>query len=157
MDLHYRRAEKSDAERLVELYNQAFEADYLRYGECNAYGRSREQMEESIERYPKEIIVLGDEPVGVISAQAQGNGAYFVGCLCVIPAYQGRGIGTQAMRHLEDSLPDWTRIELCTPADKAENVAFYTKKCGFRAGDTHLDGHVTLVQLTKERTKETRR
>lgn len=33
INLHYRKAEKSDARLLIEIYNSAFNDDYVRYGE----------------------------------------------------------------------------------------------------------------------------
>ena len=38
MELNYRKAVQDDAELLIEMYNAAFHADYIRYGECPAYG-----------------------------------------------------------------------------------------------------------------------
>ena len=69
INLHYRKAEKSDAELLIDIYNSAFYDDYVRYGECPAYGRTVEQMENSIESFPKEIVISDNIPVGVISVE----------------------------------------------------------------------------------------
>jgi len=51
----YKCAEISDADVLIEIYNSAFYDDYIRYGQCPAYGRSRENMEQSVKDYPKII------------------------------------------------------------------------------------------------------
>lgn len=45
MELNYRKAVQDDAELLIEMYNAAFHADYIRYGECPAYGKTKEAME----------------------------------------------------------------------------------------------------------------
>lgn len=74
MGLNYVKAKKEDADLLIELYNASFYADYMRYGECPAYGRSRNSMEESIEKFPKHIIYCEDKPIGAFSIVAQGNG-----------------------------------------------------------------------------------
>ena len=150
-NLHYRKAEKSDAELLIDIYNSAFYDDYVRYGECPAYGRTVERMENSIESYPKEIVFCDSTPVGVISTEEKGDGIYYVGCLCVIPEYQGKGIGTQAFRHLLSVCSDWKKFILITPADKEENIRFYTEKCGFRVDGTSMDGNVKVVKFIKER------
>jgi ribosomal protein S18 acetylase RimI-like enzyme len=151
MKLRYRTAGKEDAELLISLYNRSFYADYLRYGECPAYGRSKEDMEASVEQFPKTIISCGETPVGVISALDQGGGRIYLGCLCVIPEYQGRGIGTLAMKRLPEMFPDWKSIELITPADKDENISFYTKKCGFTISGEEMDGNVRVVRFLKLR------
>jgi ribosomal protein S18 acetylase RimI-like enzyme len=147
MNLRYLKAKKEDAELLVEIYNASFYDDYMRYGECPAYGRTRENMEESIEKYPKLIIYYYDIPVGVISVDNRGNGEYYLGCLCVIPNYQGKGVGTQAVKYMLDYYSDWNKITLRTPSDKIENIDFYTKKCGFRIDGTEMDGNVEVVHF----------
>lgn len=35
------------------------------------------------------------------------NRVYEVGCLCVVPEYQGKGIGTQAIRFIKSYYEDW--------------------------------------------------
>ena len=76
---------------------------------------------------------------------------YEVGCLCVIPEYQGKGIGTQAIRFVKSIYEDWERLTLVTPIDKKENVKFYTEKCNFRIESTERDGSVELFRFVAER------
>lgn len=151
MGLNYVKAKKEDADLLIELYNASFYEDYMRYGECPAYGRSRDSMEESIEKFPKHIIYCEDKPIGAFSVVAQGNGEYYLGCLCIVSEYQGKGIGTQAMGFILDYYEDWQKITLITPADKEENIAFYTKKCGFRIDSTEMDGNVRVAHFVLDR------
>lgn len=65
--ISFRKAEKEDAELLIRLYNASFYEDYVKYGECPAYGRSKERMEQSIERFPKQVINYDGHPAGVLS------------------------------------------------------------------------------------------
>ena len=44
----FRKADVSDAELLIHIYDAAFYSDYIRYGECPAYGRTKERMEQSV-------------------------------------------------------------------------------------------------------------
>ena len=145
----YRFSRREDAPLLVQLYNDSFRADYLRYGQCPGYGKTVQQMEESIEQYPKQIILNKGNPVGVLSARELGDDVVYLGCLCVIPEYQGKGIGTLAMEQLERMFPNRKRIELITPADKAENIRFYTQRCGFELVGEEMDGAVRVVKLVK--------
>ena len=151
MTITYRQAVPEDAELLVSIYNAAFYSDYLRYGACPGYGRTREAMEGSIRKYPKFLILCDGEPVGCISCKEQAARVYEIGCLCVVPAFQGKGIGTQAVRFVRERYGDWKRFTLVTPADKRENVRFYTEKCGFRVAGTERDGNVTLTRFIMER------
>lgn len=151
MTVTYRPAETEDAALLADLYNAAFLADYLRYGECPGYGRTPEQMTRSIQEYPKTLILCQGTPVGVLSAREIGEGSVYVGCLCVIPEYQGKGIGTRAMAYLEAIYPQWRQISLVTPADKPENIRFYTQRCGFSLAGEETDGSVQVAKLVKRR------
>ena len=76
---------------------------------------------------------------------------HFMTILCVIPEFQGKGIGTQAIQFLKAHLEDWDTLTLVTPIDKKENVKFYTEKCGFRIESTERDGNVELVRFIAER------
>lgn len=151
MKITYKAAKKEDAELLVRIYNSAFYDDYIRYGECPAYGRSIERMTLSIQQFPKFIISCDETPVGVISYENKGGGHYYLGCLCIIPEYQGKGIGTKAFKYMQSLWTDWTQITLVTPADKEENIRFYTQKCGFSIGDKVLDGNVEVVNFYLKR------
>lgn len=147
VDIQYRKANIEDAELLIKIYNASFYSDYIKYGECPAYGRTKEAMEASIVNYPKFIILYKETPVGVISYENRGNGEYYVGCLCVVPEYQGRGLGTSAFHYMLSMCDDWKRITLVTPVDKKENIKFYTEKCGFSVGSTEMDGNVKVVNF----------
>lgn len=151
MKLRYVKAEKKDADLLVNVYNAAFHADYVKYGECPAYGKAREEMESSIEKFPKLIIFCEENPVGVISVVNRGEGVYYLGCFCIIPEYQGKGIGTHAFHYMLNFYNDWKKITLVTPADKEENIKFYTEKCGFTVDGTEMDGNVKVAHFLLER------
>jgi ribosomal protein S18 acetylase RimI-like enzyme len=83
-------------------------------------------MEESIRVFNKYIIMCDNMPVGCVSSKQMETAVYEVGNLCIIPEYQGKGIGTAAMEFIKTHYQDWKTITLVTPADKTENVRFYT-------------------------------
>ena len=127
MKIEYRKADIADAELLIDIYNSAFYSDYVEYGECPAYGKTKKTMEKSILDYPKFIIMNDHKPVGCVSCKKVEAGTYEVGCLCVIPEFQGKGIGTQAIKYVKSHYGDWDRFTLITPIDKTQNVKFYTE------------------------------
>ena len=149
--IEYRQAAKEDAELLIKIYNASFYDDYLRYGSCPGYGNSKEMMEESIIQHPKYIILCDNDPIGCVSYTKLGRGVYEVACLCIVPGFQGKGIGTKAIRFLKTLLEDWKRLTLVTPIDKKENVKFYAERCGFHIASTERDGSVELARLVNER------
>lgn len=141
----------SDAELLVEIYNASFYNDYIKYGECPAYGKTKEVMEKSIINYPKFLILCDGNPVGCISCKKIVERVYEVGCLCVIPEFQGKGIGTRAIEFVKSYYEDWDKFTLITPIDKSENIKFYTEKCGFNIVSTERDGNVEVARFVLER------
>lgn len=151
MTLAFRTAVPGDAALLVRLYNAAFHADYVRYGRCPGYGKTAQDMLDSLARTHKQILLLDGEPVGVLSYTCEGEGRIYLGCLCVVPAHQGKGLGTRAFSRLLELCPDWRRIRLVTPVDKAENHRFYTQRCGMIAGPVVKDGGVDVVEFTRTR------
>lgn len=151
MEISYRKANIEDVDLLIEIYNASFYSDFLKYGECPGYGKTREEMEKAIKNYPKFIVLHRHIPVGVISYQKRGNGEYYIGCLCIIPEYQGKGIGTSAFRYWQSICDDWKKVELITPIDKEENIKFYTKRCGFDIGAREMDGNVEVVKFYMKR------
>ncbi|MCR4768299.1 MAG: GNAT family N-acetyltransferase [Saccharofermentans sp.] len=154
-ELNYACADIGDAELLIEIYNSAFYDDFVRYGQCQAYGRARENMEQSIEDYPKIIAYDQDKAVGVISYKYEGAGKYYIGCLAVIKEEQGRGIGTSLMKYFMSENPDWKEITLVTPKDNERNIRFYTERFGFEITGEEDDGVVTvlLFKLSRNRDK----
>lgn len=151
MKLEYRQAALTDAELLIDIYNASFYSDYMKYGECPAYGKTKEVMEQSIIDYPKFLILCNGSPVGCISCKEKEKQVYEVGCLCVIPEFQGKGIGTRAIEFIKSFYEDWEKFTLITPIDKSENVKFYTEKCGFHIVSTERDGNVEVVRFVLER------
>ena len=151
MKIEFRKADTADAELLIDIYNASFYNDYIKYGECPAYGKTKEMMEQSIIDYPKFLIIYNSRPVGCISCKEIEEGTYKVGCLCVIPEFQGRGIGTSAMEFVKSYYNDWNRFTLVTPVDKSENVRFYTEKCGFEIQSVEMDGNVEVARFVLER------
>lgn len=101
--------------------------------------------------YPKFIILYKNKPVGSVSCKKVEVGVYEVGCLCVIPEFQGKGIGTEAIQFVTSHYDDWDKFTLITPIDKKENVKFYTEKCGFEIVSAEMDGNVKVVRFVLEK------
>ena len=151
MTIEFRKAGLEDAESLIRIYNASFYDDYRRYGACPGYGLTKERMEASILCRPKYIIYCDHTPVGCVSYAKRDAGVYEIACLCIVPEFQGKGIGTQAIRFLTTILDDWKLLTLVTPIDKEENVRFYTEKCGFQIVSTETAGRVPLARFVLKR------
>jgi ribosomal protein S18 acetylase RimI-like enzyme len=108
-------------------------------------------MEKSIINFPKFIILFNNKPVGCVSCKEVEVGVYEVGCLCVVPEFQGKGIGTQAIKFITSHYENWDKFTLVTPIDKKENVKFYTEKCGFDIVSMEMDGNVKVARFVLEK------
>ena len=97
------------------------------------------------------MILCDGMAVGCISCKAVESDIYEIGCLCVRPEFQGKGIGTAAVAFAKSHYEDWKKFTLITPVDKEENVRFYTEKCGFKIAATEMDGNVKVVRFVLER------
>ena len=151
LKISFRQANIEDAELLIDIYNNSFYSDYVKYGECPGYGRTKEQMEESIKTVPKFVILCDGKPVGCVSCKIADQYEYEVGVLCIVPEYQGKGIGTRAIEFIKRYYEDCMRFTLVTPTDKKQNIKFYTEKCGFRIMSAEKDGHIELTRFIFER------
>ena len=151
MEIEYRKACVEDAELLIDIYNAAFYSDNMKYGECPGYGKTKEMMTQSITDFIKFVILCDQKPIGAISCKKVEAKQYEVGCLCIIPEFQGMGIGTKAFHFALSYFGDWEKFSLITPVDKEENVKFYTKKCLFDIDSVEMDGNVKVFRFVRER------
>ena len=129
----------------VENSHSAFYDDFIRYGQCQAYGRSEENMKKSVLEFPKILAYDQGKAVGVISYKEEAPGKCYIGCLAVVKEEQGRGIGTLLMKHFMSEHPDWQELTLVTPKDNERNIRFYTKRFGFDIVGEEVDGTVTVL------------
>lgn len=148
MNIEFVRATADDVAQLIEVQNLSFYADYVKYGECPGYRHSTESMTNIIQNKIVYKICCDGQTVGDIIVKDNGAGNYFLGCLCVVPDYENRGIGQVAMRFLETEFPNARVWTLETPADKCRNHYFY-KKMGYQIIKEYMDGSVKIVLFEK--------
>ncbi len=82
-------------------------------------------------------------PVGFIRAVGDGITVLFIQDLLVLPAYQGRGIGTALLRAMSERYPDVYQTQLLTD-DTEETRAFY-RAAGFTPADAM--GCISFVRM----------
>ena len=149
MDVKIERATVDDVDQLIEVQNKSFYSDFVKYGECPGYHHSRESMTKIVLNRITYKILCDDQIVGDIIVRDKGEHLYFLGGLCVIPEYENKGIGQQAIKLLEHDFPDAIQWSLETPADKKRNHYFY-KKMGFEITKEYMDGSVKIVLFEKK-------
>ena len=131
MHIRFEHAVSDDADTLIAVQNQAFYSDFIQYGVCPGYNRSHDSMIASISRRHVYKILCDEVVIGNIIVRDEGNGDYYLGCICIVPEHENKGIGQLAMQFIDSHFPDAKRWSLETPADKARNHYFY-KKHGYK-------------------------
>ncbi len=127
MNIQFQCAVLEDIDTLISVQNQSFYSDFIKYGVCPGYNRSHKSMTESISIHHIYKILCDGVVVGDIIVRDNGNGNFYLGCICVIPDYENKGIGQLAMRFIDDCFPDAKHWSLETPSDKLRNHYFYKK------------------------------
>lgn len=155
-EIVYRRAQESDAEKIVDFYNfVGGETSYLSFEKDEYPMNVDEQREEIVSLKDKKASIMllamdGDEITGIATIHSSAKiKARHDGELGIVVAkkYQGQGIGTELIRQLIE----WakgngvtTRISLDTRADNVKAVELYMKFGfiveGCRKNSTLLDG-----------------
>jgi ribosomal protein S18 acetylase RimI-like enzyme len=149
MEIRFEKAELTDVEELINIRNSCFYEDYIRYGECPGYNLSKEKMTEIILTRKLYNVICDNKIVGSISVKDIKEEAYYIGCLCVIPEYENKGIGQATLKFIESEFPSVKVWTLETPADKLRNHYFY-KKAGFKIVRQFMEGTVRLVEFEKK-------
>lgn len=130
MNISIERAVPEDAERLVHVQIAAFHYDSELYPGVETGGPpgydSVPHMLEKIERDECYIILDAGRCIGGLVLFDKGNGHYHLDVIFIDPAYQNRGIGSQAIQFIEQVYPAncWT---LDTPQWAVRNQHFYEK------------------------------
>lgn len=149
MKIEFIRATVEDANNLIEIQNQSFYEDYIKYGECPGYNHSKESMTNIIINRITYKIIYNNQIVGDIIVKDNHDSTYHLGGLCVIPDYENKGIGQEAIKFIENQFSDATIWTLETPADKKRNHYFY-KKAGYAIVKQYMVDSVKIVLFEKK-------
>jgi GNAT superfamily N-acetyltransferase len=151
MSVVFKRAEPHDTEALVRVAIAAFHHDSILYPEIEIGGppgyESAAVMRQKIAEDECHKIVEGERIIGGIVVFVKGNGHYHLDLLFISPDYHNHGIGTQAMRFIEDTYPA-TRWTLDTPTWASRNIHFYEKLGYVKVGEFE-DDDTTLIAYEK--------
>ncbi|MGI6656883.1 MAG: GNAT family N-acetyltransferase [Desulfobulbus sp.] len=145
------RAERSDAETILELQKIAYESEARLYNDWSIppLTQSVASLLEDFESHVILKAVQDGRIVGSVRAKVR-NGKYVIGRLFVHPAYQGQGIGSMLLGEIEKSAPaSVSRCELFTGCRSEANLRLYVRH-GYTVTRTEsLSLAVTLTFLEK--------
>ncbi|MDP4143064.1 MAG: GNAT family N-acetyltransferase [Bacillota bacterium] len=148
MNIKIERATLDDIDPLINVQNQSFYGDYIRYGECPGFNHSSETMASIILNRIVYKIMLDDQIVGDFIVRDNYDNTYYLGGLCIIPECENRGIGQKAIKFVESEFPNATLFTLETPLDKTRNHYIY-KKLGYSIAHEYRAGSIKLVLFQK--------
>jgi GNAT superfamily N-acetyltransferase len=141
--IRFKRAGKGDAKTLARISWRAFDNDvhYGAPGKGGPPGYKSEQWQGRMIRFNEYYKILDDyRTIGGFIVFDKGNGHYELGRIFIDPDYQNRGIGTQAMKFMEENFPKARQWTLGTPRWNKRTQHFYEKMGFIKIGADGRDG-----------------
>ena len=119
----------ADYPLLASIGHEAFHADKLAYGKGPEIYENPAFLLPILAREDDTLrkLMVGEETIGFVLTYSRTDTSRWVGCLCLLPAWQGKGYGSQALRLVEDAYPQAMQWGLDTPAASEQNVRFYQR------------------------------
>lgn len=151
MSLSFERATPADAETLVRVQIVSFHSDAALYpGQEEDGPPGYDSVEHALTKIRDDIcyrITHDGATIGVIIIVDAGDGHMHLDVLAIEPAFQNRGIGTAALRFIEQAHPArrWT---LDTPGYATRNHYFYERLGYVKVGEEEHPS-VTLFAYEK--------
>lgn len=140
MNVSFERAAPDDVEALVQAQIRAFHYDSVLYpgveeGGPPGYDSVEATLKKMTENEFYKIVVDGQIVGGIILFERE-PGHFHLDVLNILPEYQNYGIGTQAIKFIEEAHPatNWT---LDTPAYAIRNQHFYEKFGYVKVGEKY--------------------
>ena len=133
--INFLKASKEDAKSLVDVQLKAFSIDVDICGDgppgYDSISRQIELMNSHI--YYK--IISNNILIGGFYIHPKGNGIYEIVRLFVNPSYQGKGIGSIALQHIETLFNDLRILELEASDFRMDNHIFYKNRGYLKVGE----------------------
>ena len=103
-----RKYEDNDYEFVYEVkknaYKEYVEQCWGKWDDIDQKNRFKESMEKTFDR--TYIIMFNNERIGFYQGQLVNDRTYFIENICIIPEYQGKGIGTEILKSVLNKYSD---------------------------------------------------
>ena len=140
-----------DGEIITEITKRSFNDSSRRFGngeDSGPPGYDSVEVNTSIIKnkdLPSYKILFDERIVGWIFISNQGNGHYELENICVDPSFQGKCIGTRAIKLLEETITEAAMWTLRAANYAKRNHHFYEKLGFIKVGETE-DGFFYLYE-----------
>lgn len=139
-----RKYKNTDYEFVYEVKKNAYkkyvEQCWEKWDDIDQKNRFKESMEKTFDR--TYIIMFNNERIGFYQGQVVNERTYYIENICIIPKYQGKGIGTEILKSVINEYSD-KNIEI--QYFKQNPVGNLYKKLGFEPnGETEF--HYQMIK-----------
>lgn len=151
MTLMLKKSTQSEAPILLEIQQQAFEADLRMYEDITSspVNEPLDRLQYKIQHYEHFTIWHNTEIIGGIDIRKLPNNHYRLNRIFIADAYQNNGLGTQIMQLIENAFPDARSWTLDTPHLNTRNHHFYEKLGYAKIGEHKISDKLTLFDYEK--------
>lgn len=130
-----KRAQTEDAHELLKIRIEAFKEDEDLYGFGPPGYDSLENLLNAIESAVYFKILDAEKIIGGMSVYELGENVFWLGAIYLKKEYQNKGIGSCAIRFLENEFPEVRSWRLETPYLSFRNHHFYEKLGYVKSGE----------------------
>lgn len=144
------RADRNDLEEILKLQYLAYQSEAQLVNDFNIQPLTQ-TLEELMDEYEKGVIYKAVDDKGQIIGSVRGyvrDGTIHIGKLMVHPNFQGRGIGTSLLRHIENEHKG-LRKELFTSDRSIRNIKLYERNGYKRFKEEAVSENLRFVYLEK--------
>ena len=85
-------------------YKEYVEQCWEKWDDIDQKNRFKESMEKTFDR--TYIIMVDNKRIGFYQGQAVNDRTYYIENICIIPEYQGKGIGTEILKSILEKYSD---------------------------------------------------
>ena len=138
-------AGEKDAEELVEVQQKAFAIDVKICGDGPPGYDSPERQKELMKSSLYYKIIDEKRIIGGFYIEIKNKGHYDIVRLFVDPSYQGKGIGTMALKYIETLFEDIEILELEASDFRKDNHAYYERRGFTKVGEVKYSGGASYL------------
>lgn len=154
MDIKIREAIVEDIEAMINVQNQSFYDEYIKYGACPAYNESHEAMEKCIRIQKVYVVIESAKIIGDVILYKLEDHKYHIQVVSLVPEFHNKGIGKIVMMYIEKDNPEVKVWELATPSESYRNHHFYRKLGYEKYGEFEHSEKLTMFQFRKKIRKD---